>query len=112
MLRDYVCHSYGKLVSTPPAPGAFVDSPAGSTHVLRMHHRARVVKLLRVHGSMHRAEIARRAGVSRTTVSTIVNELLDEGLVVERDGIDRRGASGRPGRLSRLPEVLSVTRPA
>ena len=56
-----------------------------------------VLDLLRVDGPMSRAEIARRCGVSKPTVSSDVETLLALGLVEERG----RGASatGRPGRL-------------
>ncbi|WP_165368157.1 ROK family transcriptional regulator, partial [Phytoactinopolyspora endophytica] len=55
----------------------------GSQRSLRQSNRDRLLGLLRENGVLHRAELARRAGVSRTTVSTIAADLLAEGLVVE-----------------------------
>lgn len=72
---------------------AMRDVVSGSLKSLREGNRDRLIALLREHGSLHRAELARRAGVSRATVSTIVTELLAEGLVVEPDG-EEEGAAG------------------
>jgi predicted NBD/HSP70 family sugar kinase len=59
----------------------------------------RIVDVLRVEGAASRADIARRTGLSRTTVSTLVGALLERGLVVERQGearVARNGQIGRP----------------
>jgi predicted NBD/HSP70 family sugar kinase len=53
---------------------------------------------------MHRAELARRAGLSRTTVSTIVGGLLDSGLVRSID--EPVGLS--PSRQGRPGDVLAL----
>jgi predicted NBD/HSP70 family sugar kinase len=62
------------------------------------------LNLLRVQGPLHRAELARQAGVSRTTVSTIVNELIETGLVRSVQDPAESGATrqGRPGDLLAL----------
>ncbi len=56
-----------------------------------------VLDLLRAEGPMSRAEIARRCSVSKPTVASDVETLLQLGLVEER-GREASG-SGRPGRL-------------
>jgi predicted NBD/HSP70 family sugar kinase len=61
---------------------------------LRAVNRARIVTELRRHGSATRAELGRRTGLSRATVSSLVGELLQAGLVSERR--EPSGASGRP----------------
>src|SRR5688572_33188320 len=81
----------------------------GSLASLRRLNRRRVISALREHGMVSRAEIARRTGLSRTTVSSLVSELQSDGLVVEREELgaahgdersgdepSRRGRSGRP----------------
>lgn len=55
----------------------------GSLKSLRRGNRERVIALLREYGSLHRAELARQMGLSRSAVSMIVSDLIDEGLVVE-----------------------------
>jgi predicted NBD/HSP70 family sugar kinase len=66
----------------------------GALKSLRRTNRERLLAILLTEGPMHRAELARRADVSRTTASTIVGELLERSLVVEtedlRDDIDGR----------------------
>lgn len=54
------------------------------------------------HGALHRAELARICGVSRTTVSTIAADLITGGVVIEvvgdqvaRAGIDASEVDGR-----------------
>jgi predicted NBD/HSP70 family sugar kinase len=61
--------------------------------------------VLQQRGQASRADIARASGLSRTTVSSLVAELLDEGLVVERPDLDKRAPSpdgGRPATLLTL----------
>jgi predicted transcriptional regulator len=78
---------------------------SGSLRGLRKRNRERLLELLRVHGRMHRAELARQAGLSRQSVSTIVTQLLEEDLVAEvEDGEGRLRATpnGRPRKLLTL----------
>jgi glucokinase-like ROK family protein len=60
----------------------------------------RVLNLLRLHPGISRAEIVNRTGLSKATVSSIVSELIHEGLVHE-DGIGMQLASAgrRPVKL-------------
>ncbi|NGO07763.1 hypothetical protein G5C60_08860 [Streptomyces sp. HC44] len=52
------------------------------------------------HGPLHRAAPARLAGVSRTTVSTIVNELPARGPVGKTEGKPIADLDGRAGDLA------------
>jgi predicted NBD/HSP70 family sugar kinase len=67
---------------------------------LRQRNRLRVIDALRRSGPATRADIAREAGLSRATVSSLVAELVEGGMLVERKGDDEppRGATraGRP----------------
>jgi glucokinase-like ROK family protein len=79
----------------------------GSLESLREHNLLRVVDVLLERGVVSRADIARQTGLSRTTVSSLVADLLDRGLVSERPGGDRdSGGAGRP------PVLLALDRSA
>jgi glucokinase-like ROK family protein len=73
----------------------------GSLEALRRLNRLRVLRTMREHGVISRAEIARRTGLSRSTVSSLVSELQADGLVAERaDTGEAHGEhGGRPPRL-------------
>src|ERR687893_2414780 len=57
---------------------------AGSLESLRRLNRLRVIHALRDQGLISPGEIARRTGLSRSTVSSLVADLQADGLVVER----------------------------
>jgi predicted NBD/HSP70 family sugar kinase len=63
-----------------------VRRKSGSLASLREGNRKRVVDALRERGLASRAELARMTGLSRSTISTIVGDLLEAGLAGERDG--------------------------
>lgn len=84
----------------------------GGLRGLRQANSDRLLELLQRHGALHRAELARRAGLSRTTVSTIVSALIDAGIVAEVDpeGQDQGDAEQTAGsRRSRSLLTLSTT---
>ena len=81
------------------------SSDSGSLRSLRELNRGRVIDALRDRGRASRAEIARATGLSRSTVSSIVSDLIDSGLLSEqRDalGVAHGEAGGRP------PVLLSL----
>src|SRR4051812_25023453 len=73
-------------------------SRAGSLESLRRLNRLRVIRALRDEGQISRADIARRPGLSRSTVSSLVADLQADGLVVERPepGSAHGAQGGRP----------------
>jgi predicted NBD/HSP70 family sugar kinase len=75
-------------------------SGSGSLRSLREFNRLKIVDFLRTNGTASRADLARRTGLSPSTVSTLVADLHRRGLVVER----RAGSAGdgRPGRPATL----------
>jgi len=75
----------------------------GSLETLRRLNRLRVIHALRDEGLISRAEIARRTGLSRSTVSSLVSELQADGLVIERP--EPAAAHGDQG--GRPPILLS-----
>ncbi len=70
---------------------------SGSLASLREGNRKRVIDALRERGVASRAEVARMTGLSRSTVSTIVGDLIESGLAGEREGqSDGESQAGRP----------------
>jgi glucokinase-like ROK family protein len=81
------------------------SSESGSLRSLRELNSRRVIDALRERGTASRAEIARATGLSRSTVSSIVAELLNAGLVeegAEGTGVAHGEQGGRP------PVLLSL----
>jgi predicted NBD/HSP70 family sugar kinase/biotin operon repressor len=78
----------------------------GSLASLRELNRLRIVDALRRSGSASRSELVKLTGLSRTTVTSLVSELQDTGLVVElADGDGGKAVQagrGRPPVLLRL----------
>src|SRR3954451_20690426 len=74
---------------------------SGSLRSLRELNRLRVLEIVRERGLVSRADIARQAGLSRSTVSSLVGELQGEGIVVEREAAAPAQA-GRPAVLLAL----------
>jgi predicted NBD/HSP70 family sugar kinase len=77
---------------------------------LREGNRKRVIDALRERGHASRAELARITDLSRSTISTIVGDLVDAGLVSERDGqaTDGEAGAGRPPVLVSLNDSAGV----
>ncbi|HET7431872.1 MAG TPA: ROK family transcriptional regulator [Nocardioides sp.] len=72
--------------------------PGHSLAQLRSSNLRAITALLGSGGPQSRADLARGSGLSRTTVSSLVSELLLGGLVVETEdrGTPHKGGSGRP----------------
>ena len=64
-------------------------------HSLRKANRRLVLGLLAEGAPLSRAEIAERTGLSASTVSTIMSDLLAEGLVHDTGGTESTGGRGR-----------------
>ena len=70
---------------------------------LRVRSLRATVDVLRHDGSVTRSELARRTGLSRTTIVSIVDELDRRGLILEhQDTLSTRRSPGRPATLVRL----------
>lgn len=63
---------------------------------MRARNLAFVLREVRSHGSLTRASLAEVTGLTKTTVSKLVADLLEAGLVVETGAV-RAGERGRPG---------------
>jgi predicted NBD/HSP70 family sugar kinase len=83
-----------------------MESGSGSLEALREANRSRVIDALRHEGSASRTDLVRITGLSRTTITTLVGDLQERGLVVEQeeDAVERpeRPGRGRPPVLLRL----------
>lgn len=75
---------------------ALAKNGDGTLAWLRDRNRHRVVDVLRTRGRVSQAEIARATGLSRTTVSSLVAELKQAGLVSEIDDQKVETRGGRP----------------
>jgi len=72
------------------------SQPSGSLSSLRELNRLRVLEAVRERRAVSRAEIARRTGLARSTVSSLVSELQRDGLVVESEDGAASSHGGRP----------------
>jgi predicted NBD/HSP70 family sugar kinase len=77
-------------------------STHGALHQLRTANRRHVIETLRSNGSMTRSALARSTGLSRTTISTLLVELIEQGLVSEGSADATRKGAGRPATVVQL----------
>ncbi len=68
---------------------------------VRRHNLGVVLRHVSEHGPRSRATIALETGLNKTTVSSLVTELIGLELLVER-GLEQRGTVGRPGQVVEL----------
>ncbi|WBO67845.1 ROK family transcriptional regulator [Streptomyces camelliae] len=80
---------------TPRPPGAGRALP-DTQQGMRRRNLARVMHAVSAEGSLSRAAVASRIGLTRAAVSTLVDELIRWGLLEEL-GPERPGRVGRPG---------------
>jgi predicted NBD/HSP70 family sugar kinase len=84
-----------------------LDSPVEHLHV-RRHNLSLVLRLLSSHGPRSRAGVAEVTGLTRATVSSLVADLIDRGLVKEV-GPKSDQRLGRPATLVQLDGSRVVT---
>ena len=75
---------------------------AGSLGSLRRINRGRVLRALQERGAASRVELVRATGLSRTAVSSLVADLLREGVVIEQLEAAPRASSPNGGRPATL----------
>jgi predicted NBD/HSP70 family sugar kinase len=81
-----------KLLMWTPKPAIELSSQ----RAVRRHNLSLVLRQVVERGPRSRATIAQHTGLNKSTVSSLVSELMDFGLLVER-GAEHRGTAGRPG---------------
>jgi predicted NBD/HSP70 family sugar kinase len=88
-----------------PAAGSAADLSRGTNQIgVRLYNERLVLSLIRRHGSLPKAEIARLTGLSAQTISVIVRQLAADGFLL-RDK-PQRGKVGQPSVPFRLnPEA-------
>lgn len=72
----------------------------------RRSNRNRVLRSIITRGPSTRAQLSRRTGLSRPTISVIANELLTRGLLTEGERVSSGGA---PGTLLEMSKATGVT---
>ena len=77
-----------------------VTSATADQGLIRKLNTAILLDALRLFAPLSRAELAARTGLNRSTVSSIVNSLIEEGLIQETDL--QSSKIGRPGMLLEL----------
>lgn len=81
----------------------------GSLRSLRARNRLAVLQAVQALPTATRADVARRTGLSTTTVASLVSDLLADAVLVETERRSRAVAGGRPaGTLGLHPELGSV----
>jgi predicted NBD/HSP70 family sugar kinase len=80
-------------------------APSGlaNQRAVRRHNLGVVLRHVSEHGPRSRATIALETGLNKTTVSSLVTELIGLDLLVER-GLEQRGTVGRPGQVVELSD--------
>ncbi|WP_416975468.1 ROK family protein [Streptomyces sp. 4F14] len=79
-----------------PRPTASGRVSSDTQQGMRQRNLARVMHAVSAEGPLSRAAVASRIGLTRTAVSTLVDELIRAGLLEEL-GPERPGRVGRPG---------------
>ena len=79
----------------PNQTGRPLPSVPARQQLLKRHNLSLVLRQIATTRSLSRAQLAVRTGLTKATVSTLIDVLIDARLVVERD--PERGLIGRPG---------------
>lgn len=87
-------------VSAPPRPVHVVTHRIADQAAVRAHNLAAVARLVRSRGRCSRREIAEVLRLNKGTVSSLVGDLINQGLL--EDGDHRAAGPGRPTRLVRV----------
>jgi predicted NBD/HSP70 family sugar kinase len=91
-MNDKLMSPHDKLAE--PASRPQNDMRGSSQSGVRLYNERLVLSLVRTHGSLPKAEIARLTGLSPQTVSVIVRQLETEGFLVK--GESQKGKVGQP----------------
>lgn len=104
-------HTVRRLVRSMRSSDAGGHAAAGGAsdlHAIREANRALVLNSIRLDGPQSRVAVARRTGLSRTTVSSIVESLLKDGLAREGDTQSAAPSGGRRPTLVHFNESAGV----
>ncbi len=86
----------GEAAGSDPAPSADIVLTGGGSNQMRVraYNERLVMSLVRRHGELSKAQIARRSGLSAQTVSVIMRSLEQDGMLIR--GEPKRGKVGQP----------------
>ncbi|MDE6168569.1 MAG: winged helix-turn-helix transcriptional regulator, partial [Acetatifactor sp.] len=62
---------------------------------IKISNRSAILRLLHEEGAMSRKQIAARLKLTPATITVIINELMNEGILVEGISVPNAGAAGR-----------------
>ena len=91
-------------LATAPLWNCAPEEDISSAEAIRALSRAQVLRAVRERSPISRADLAKRVPLSRATISSVVNELLEAGLVSEA-GLATSTGGRRPTLLSYHPEA-------
>lgn len=80
---------------------------AGGTDRLRQSNLSALLRIVAAAGPLTRADLARRTGLNRSTVGTLVNELVEFGFVAEAQPETTAGV-GRPSSVVSVNEAVTA----
>ncbi len=99
-----------QAVQFPTARSARVRGKVLPEHA-RSHNRSLVLQTLFHEGAMSRADLSRETGLTRVTISDLVAELIDDGIVAEK-GLREGNRPGKPATLvdidSQGHQIISI----
>ncbi len=75
---------------------------SGTPPLVRVVNRHRILDRIRRHGQVSRADLAKLTGIRPPTVSAVIRQLIDEGLVEEVGDGETSTGTGRPPRMVAL----------
>ncbi|MBT2442754.1 ROK family transcriptional regulator [Streptomyces sp. ISL-36] len=84
------------MKKTPRTGGAHPGEPKADKASVRRHNLSLVLRTVHEAGETTRASVAARVGLTRAAVSSLVEQLLEHGFLVE-SGKTFSGQAGRPG---------------
>ena len=83
------------MVTKPPVSRTIQATTGNNREHIRRHNLSAILRLLSQSGSMPRSALTQRTGLNRSTISDLVAELVELGLVVEAESTTTQGV-GRP----------------
>ena len=94
--KDFVLNVDKRLAGSP-----LID-PMATPSLIRHINQTRVLRLLKEEGTLSRAELARSLNLTRSTLTSVTDELMEMDLVIEAGQSFITQATGRPGTGLRL----------
>lgn len=94
---------------TPPTvkPHSGASTLGSNREQVRQHNLSAILRLLRQFGTMSRSSLTQRTGLNRSTISDLVTELQELGLIVECEASATQGV-GRPSLMVSFSDEVVV----